>query len=143
MSLGIVPVESDGSVYCQAPIGKQLLFQALDENHMAIQTERTYVNYMPGETRSCIGCHETPNDTPADTAQWKPIALTREASVPGPQPGEESGQRPLDFSLDVQPVLDAIVESAARVCQIGIRAGKHLGCGERRRPGRPRYAGSG
>ena len=104
---GVVPVEKDGSAHFVVPAMANIFFQALDENHMSVQTERTYVNYMPGETRSCVGCHETPNDTPANTAQQTPIALTRAASVPGPQPGEKSGRRPLDFPLDVQPVLDA------------------------------------
>jgi len=104
---GIVPVEEDGSAHFVVPAMANIFFQALDENHMAVQTERTYVNYMPGETRSCIGCHETPNDTPTKMPLQTPVALTRQASVPGPQPGEKTGQRPLDFSLDVQPVLDA------------------------------------
>ena len=58
---GVVPVEDDGSAHFLVPAGKAIYFQALDENYCAIQTERTYVNYNPGEVRSCIGCHETPN----------------------------------------------------------------------------------
>jgi hypothetical protein len=85
---------------------KNIIFQALDENYMAVQTERTYVNYMPGESRSCIGCHETPNDAAAAKDQGVVKALRRPASVPGPQLGEKSGKRPLDFVADVQPVLD-------------------------------------
>ncbi len=57
---GIVPVEADGSAHFFVPAGGNISLQVLDENFMALQTERTYVDYMPGETRSCIGCHETP-----------------------------------------------------------------------------------
>ena len=103
---GIVPVEEDGSAHFIVPAMANISLQVLDENYLAVQTERTYVNYIPGESRSCIGCHETPNDAPVNAAQGTPNALTRTPSVPGPQPGEKSGQRPLDFAADVQPVLD-------------------------------------
>ena len=104
---GIVPVEKDGSAHFVVPAKANVFFQVLDEDYLAVQTERTFVNYMPGETRSCIGCHETP-ETAVPTARIKSVvqALQREPSVPGPQPGETSGQRPLDYYTDVQPVLD-------------------------------------
>jgi len=104
---GIVPVEQDGSAHFVVPAKANIFFQVLDEDYLAVQTERTFVNYMPGETRACIGCHETP-DYAASTAKAKHVvqALQREPSVPGPQPGEVSGQRPLDYYTDVQPVLD-------------------------------------
>jgi hypothetical protein len=74
---------------------------------MAVQIERTYVNYMPGETRACIGCHETPNNAAAAKRKGGAVlALKRPASVPGPQIGEKSGGRPLHYATDVQPVLD-------------------------------------
>ncbi len=100
---GVVPVESDGSAHFLVPAGKNIFFQALDANHMAVQTERTFVNYMPGETRSCVGCHETPDQAPALGALK---ALARAPSAPGPQPGEKAGARPLHYPSDVQPVLD-------------------------------------
>jgi len=103
---GVVPVEDDGSAHFVVPAMANISFQALDENYMSVQTERTYVNYTPGERRSCIGCHETPNSTPPPTSATIGKALRRAPSAPGPQPGEVRGQRPLDFALDVQPVLD-------------------------------------
>jgi hypothetical protein len=30
----------------------------LDDQHRALQTMRSFVNIMPGETRGCLGCHE-------------------------------------------------------------------------------------
>lgn len=103
---GVVPVEDDGSAHFVVPACRNIYFQALDEDYCAVQTEKTFVNYAAGETRSCIGCHETPNQ--AATAQTTGVikALKRKPSVPGPQPGEERGERPIDFAVDVQPVLD-------------------------------------
>jgi len=103
---GVVPVEEDGSAHFVVPADKNIFFQALDENYLAVQTERTFVNYKPGESSSCIGCHETPNSAPANMAFSTPLALKRGPSEIDPQPGELVGQRPLDFMTDVQPVLD-------------------------------------
>ena len=93
---GVVPVEPDGSAHFLVPAGKNVFLQALDEHYMAVQTERTYVNYMPGETRSCVGCHETLEHAPAVGALQ---ALARPPSTPGPQLGETSGSRPLLMPL--------------------------------------------
>jgi hypothetical protein len=104
---GVVPVEKDGSANFLVPADASIFFQVLDENYMAVQTERTYVNYMPGEVRSCIGCHETPQSvSQAGTKHATPLALKRAPSTPGPQPGEKDGHRALDYAQDVQPVWD-------------------------------------
>jgi hypothetical protein len=102
---GIVPVEEDGSAHFVVPAMRNIYFQALDENCRAIQTERTYVHYMPGETRSCIGCHETPNRTQPQPA-GVPLAMRRAPSVPGPQPGETTARKLFDYDRDIQPIWD-------------------------------------
>jgi hypothetical protein len=104
---GVVPVENDGSAHFLVPANANIFFQALDEHYLAVQTERTFVNFMPGETRSCIGCHETPDTAPSMASRGgNPLALRRPPELPGPQPGEEDGRRPLHYPTDVQPVLD-------------------------------------
>jgi len=104
---GVVSVEKDGSAHFVVPANTNIFFQALDEHYLAVQTERTFINFMPGETRSCIGCHETPDTAPASASGTGiPLAVRRPPSTPGPQPGEESGRRPLHYPTDVQPVLD-------------------------------------
>jgi hypothetical protein len=103
---GIVPVEDDGSAYFVVPAGGNVFFQVLDENYMAVQTERTFVNYMPGESRACIGCHETPDAATPAVKLGMLKALSRQPSVPGPQPGEAAGPRPLHYITNVQPVFD-------------------------------------
>ena len=103
---GIVPVEEDGSAHFYVPAMRNIYFQALDENYMEIQRERTYVNYMPGETRSCVGCHETPGAALPHN-KTAPMALRKAAVIPGPQPGDTSGQQAIHFPTYIQPVLDA------------------------------------
>jgi len=103
---GIVPVYADGSAHFVVPADRNISFQVLDENYMEVQRERTYVNYRPGEVRSCIGCHETPDNLPKKGQMNVPMALKKAPSMPGPQPGEKTGQRPIHYATDVQPVLD-------------------------------------
>ncbi len=104
MQHGIVPVEEDGSAHFLVPADRNIFLQALDENYMEVQRERTFVNYRPGEVRSCAGCHERQSEL--TTPDRLPLAMQRAADSPGPQPGEVSGARPLHYPDDVQPILD-------------------------------------
>ena len=103
---GIVPVEEDGSAYFVVPAGANVIMQALDKNFLALQTERTYVDFIPGEMRSCVGCHEVPQSASGSVLTKARLAMKRLPSQPGPQPGEKDGRRPLDYAVDVQPVWD-------------------------------------
>ncbi len=105
MQHGIVPVEEDGSAHFLVPADRNIFFQAIDENYQEVQRERTFVNYRPGEVRACVGCHERNAELSASNG-IRPLAMKRAADMPGPQPGETSGARPLHYPTDVQPVLD-------------------------------------
>ena len=100
---GVVPVAEDGSAHFTVPAGRNLFFQALDEQFMEIERMRTFVNLRPGEVRSCIGCHQSRNEAPPIAA---PLAMTRPADRPQPQPGDLTVPRPLYYPADVQPILD-------------------------------------
>ncbi|TWT84619.1 hypothetical protein CA13_60990 [Planctomycetes bacterium CA13] len=101
---GIVPVEEDGSANFYVPADRNIYFEALNEDYLELQRERTYVNYRPGETRSCIGCHETPDDAPP--MMRMPLALGKPPVMPQPQPGDKDAARPLHYAVDIQPILD-------------------------------------
>ena len=102
--LGTVPVESDGSVAFHAPAGVGLYFQALDENGLAIHTMRSATYLHPGETLTCLGCHETKQASSGAGAGKRPLAMRRAPSALEP---EAAGSFPLTFPRLVQPVLDA------------------------------------
>ncbi len=107
IQLGITPVEEDGSAKFYVPADRAVYFQALDEKFRAIQTERTYVNYRPGETRSCMGCHETPDVTPAyGTTVSVPLAMKKPAAVLTPQPGQDAAEFVFDYDRQIQPIWD-------------------------------------
>lgn len=99
---GIVPVHPDGSAHFTVPANRSLFFQALDENFMEVQKMRTFINLKPGESRSCIGCHEPRTQSPAPAP---PAALQCPPVRPAAQPGE-SAPRPIHYATDVQPTLD-------------------------------------
>jgi hypothetical protein len=99
---GVVPVHEDGSAYFTVPAHRNIFLEALDENYMEIQRMRTFVNFQPGEQRSCIGCHEQRNQAPAN---HRLLALNGPPVAPVAQPGEVA-PRPLHYPTDVQPILD-------------------------------------
>jgi len=103
---GIASVEADGSARFLVPSGRNIFFQALDSNFRAVQTERTYVNYMPGEIRSCTGCHESQSQAPRPGKLLMPTAMRREAETLFAQPGDATADRTLSYARDVQPVWD-------------------------------------
>jgi hypothetical protein len=99
--LGLVPVADDGSVVVRVPAGVPLQIQALDENGMAVMTERSFHYLHAGERRGCVGCHAESLASPPDTASLlmrKPAELTPPAG-----PAYEGG---FSFVRTVQPVLD-------------------------------------
>ncbi len=97
---GEVPVEPDGSVYFEAPANAALYFEALDANYQEVQRMRAITTLAPGESVSCIGCHEARTTSPPN--QW-PLALRHE---PSPITPPLDGVRGADFAYDVQPVLN-------------------------------------
>ncbi len=100
--LGTVPVEADGSAHFEAPPGKMIYFQALDERGMAIQSMRSGTYVHPGEQLSCVGCHEPKGRTVTPSAVT-PLALRR---PPSAIEADVDGSNPFNYVRLVQPVLD-------------------------------------
>lgn len=100
--LGTVPVEEDGSAHFTVPAKKELFFQALDENGLAIQSMRSATYVQPGEQILCQGCHEPRHRAPK-SPKTIPIAMRRE---PSKLKGDVDGTNPFSYPRLVQPVLD-------------------------------------
>lgn len=99
--LGTVPIEADGSAHFVVPALKELFFQVLDEQGLAIQSMRSATYAQPGEQLVCQGCHEPRHRTPRPAAL--PLAMRREPSRPTP---DVDGTNPFSYPRLVQPVLD-------------------------------------
>ena len=98
--LGTVPVEEDGSAIFKIPANTPISLQPLDSEGRAIQWMRSWLTGMPGETVSCVGCHEDQNQLPI------PKRVKASAMAPHEITKPEGGVRSFTFDLEVQPVLD-------------------------------------
>jgi hypothetical protein len=110
---GVVPVEKDGSAHFLVPASRSIFFQALDADFREVQRERTYVNYAPGEVRSCTGCHGQHHHAPPASAAARPLALRRPPSTPQAQPcdlaaagGDGLPGQTVHYPADIQPILN-------------------------------------
>ena len=98
---GIVPVEEDGSVYFEAPSGRAIFFQVLDEDYRLVRSMRTFIQAAPGTTRSCTGCHEYKFSVAPTAHQAR--RLGQQPTIPR---DESWGSGYLDYPSMVQPILD-------------------------------------
>ncbi|MDR2643612.1 MAG: hypothetical protein LBC74_12545 [Planctomycetaceae bacterium] len=96
--LGIVPVEKDGSAFFSVPSGKAVYFQLLDENYKLVRSMRTFIQAVPGTTRSCFGCHEY--IVPAKESARKGTGEVRRLKP------ESWGSGPIDYPSMIQPILN-------------------------------------
>ncbi|MBI5384781.1 MAG: SUMF1/EgtB/PvdO family nonheme iron enzyme [Verrucomicrobia bacterium] len=99
--LGTVPVESDGSALFHVPAKTPISFQPLDAEGKAVALMRSWMSAMPGESVSCVGCHDRQSGAPPGTGRR--LALTGPTREITPWRGPVRG---FSFSRDVQPVLD-------------------------------------
>ncbi len=99
--IGTVPVEKDGSAVFRVPANTPLILQPVDRQGRACQIMRSWVTAMPGESVSCIGCHENQDRT---VQSHMPLASSRAPADIEPWYGLRRG---FDFVREVQPVLNA------------------------------------
>jgi hypothetical protein len=101
--LGTVPVEADGSANFRVPALKSVFFVALDANGDSVKRMQSFVTVQPGETVSCVGCHERRTQAPHSRQRPALLAAARSPSQITPIEGIPDV---LDFPRDVQPILD-------------------------------------
>ncbi|MHC5058592.1 MAG: HzsA-related protein [Planctomycetota bacterium] len=99
--LGTVPVEEDGSAHFLAPAVRPLFFVALDENDFSVKRMQSFMTVQPGETVSCVGCHEERLKTPAVERPLE--AMARPPSRIEPVEGIPDV---FDYPRDIQPILN-------------------------------------
>jgi formylglycine-generating enzyme required for sulfatase activity len=98
--MGTVPVESDGSALFRIPANTPISMQPLDSDGRAMAIMQSWATAMPGETQSCIGCHERQNDAPPTK---RTLASRKTPSEITPWYGPTRG---FSFKREVQPVLN-------------------------------------
>ena len=99
--IGEVDLEKDGSCLFTAPANTPIAIQPLDAKGRKLQEMRSWFVGVPGETVSCIGCHENQNEaSPPSSA----LAVRK---LPQTPKGWYGPRRNWSFEREVQPVLDA------------------------------------
>ena len=79
--LGTVPLAADGSFAVEVPADTPIAFQAVDGEGRSELNEMSWIFVRPGETRSCVGCHQPRQLAPSVPLQSvqalrvKPLAL--------------------------------------------------------------------
>jgi hypothetical protein len=130
--VGTVPVAADGSAYLELPAERSFFFVALDENDFSVKRMQSFLTVQPGETTSCIGCHEQRTRAPSSSAALQTAqALHRPPSRIEPIAGVPDV---IDFPRDIQPILDALCINChgyAKTEAGGPRAGRLVLSGDR------------
>lgn len=98
--LGTVPVEEDGSVIFKIPANTPISIQPVDKDGVAVQWMRSWLTGQPGETVSCVGCHEDQNQIAI------PKRVIASQRAPHKLKAPEGGVRSFTFDLEIQPILD-------------------------------------
>ena len=101
--LGTVPVEPDGSAAFEVPALKSVFFVALDGRDRAVKRMHSFHTVQPGETMSCVGCHEQRTETPRDVLAASLLAMQRPVSQIEPF---KDVPDIIDYPRDIQPILD-------------------------------------
>jgi HEAT repeat protein len=74
--LGTVPLAADGSFHVEVPADRLIHCQVLDSDRRVVGNQLVWMYARPGETRSCVGCHEMPDSAPPRRAGFA-LSATR------------------------------------------------------------------
>jgi mono/diheme cytochrome c family protein len=104
--LGTVPVEEDGSAHFEVPALRSIFFVALDQNGRSVKRMQSFLTVQPGESFSCVGCHEPRTQTPRNHASRRGRGLAMARPADRIQPIGQGLPDVYDFPRDIQPILD-------------------------------------
>ena len=96
---GYAPVEADGSAYFEVPAMKEIYLQLVDGDGRELLRMTSALNVIPGESRSCAGCHESRMTA---SGSFTGRASRRPPTPLAPPDGLRAGI--IDYMRDVQPI---------------------------------------
>lgn len=98
--LGYAPIEADGSFNIEVPADTVLSLQVCDKDYMATNTQLTWTWVRPGETRLCVGCHES-REMALPNLDGKALARRPDFVAP-----PKAKRRTVDFRRDLMPIIE-------------------------------------
>ncbi len=99
--LGLAPVAEDGSFHIRVPAETPITFQLLDENYMAVRSQRAWTWVIGNESRGCIGCHEDRELSPPNKMTAAVIKPAVELTLPPER------RRTVDYRHQIAPIIEA------------------------------------
>jgi len=115
VELGTVPLSPDGSFFVEVPADTPIAFQMLDGEGRPQLNEMSWIFVRPGETRSCIGCHESRGAAPLSVdfqaTKARPVKLLGQG-----KPHRFRGQNPW-----VNGLMDMQFERIREIASVGQR----------------------
>jgi len=116
IELGAVPMSPDGSFFVEVPADTPIAFQMLDGEGRPVLNEMSWVFVRPGETKSCVGCHEPrgvapPIHNPVQAATVRPLKVVGQG-----RPHRFRGQNPW-----VNGLMDMQFERIREIASVGQR----------------------
>ncbi len=97
--LGVAPVENDGSFHVRVPAETPITFQLLDQDYVALRSQKAWTWVMGNENRGCIGCHEDRELSPPNSMVAAIIKPPVELTLP------PNRRRTVDFRNQIAPIL--------------------------------------
>ncbi len=117
--LGVAPVEQDGSFHIRVPAETPITFQLLDEDYVALRTQRAWTWVMGNENRGCIGCHEDRELSPPNRMVAAIVKPAVDLVLP------PNRRRTVDFRNQIAPIIAS--RCAMTGCHVGAQAEPILG----------------
>jgi HEAT repeat protein len=117
IELGTAALAPDGSFFVEVPADTPIAFQMLDAEGRPQLNEMSWIFVRPGETKSCIGCHESrgvaprPADKRIEATKARPVKLLGQG-----KPIRFRGQNPW-----VNGLMDMQFERIREIASIGQR----------------------
>jgi hypothetical protein len=83
VTMGIAPIESDGSFFVKTPADRPIRFAVLDRNGATLRAEQGWFWIRSGEQRICVGCHAGPERAPENRVPQVLLRTTVPADLSG------------------------------------------------------------
>ena len=84
-TLGVLPIENDGSFHIEVPASTPVTFELLNASGDVVALQDGWVWVMPRESRGCVGCHEdremVPPNILADAVAKPAVRLPRVTEI--------------------------------------------------------------
>lgn len=93
VALGTAPVETDGSIFLQAPADRPLRFILLDAQGNTLREQHGWMWIRKGEQRICVGCHAGPERAPENRVPQILLRSTTPSNVIRPLTTAAAGGR--------------------------------------------------